>query len=165
MPRLDIALMDAANQIDALFLDHPALSEDEELRADMIEGATTADEVLSRLAKIIREREAFAAAQRILSREYSEKARRNEDAAGKLRQLAGSLLDRAELRKWPSPHGTFSVTPGRPSVNVTDADALPDALTRITRSPDKAAILEALNAGTNVPGAELTNGSQIVRLT
>jgi hypothetical protein len=58
MPRLDIALMDAANQIDALFLEHPALAEDEELRADMIEGATTADEVLSRLAKIIREREA-----------------------------------------------------------------------------------------------------------
>lgn len=165
MPRLDIALMDASNQIDALFAEFPALAEDEELRADMVEGATTADEILSRLAKIIREREAFAGAQRILSREYSEKARRNEDAAGKVRQLAAALLDRANLRKWASEYGTFSVSPGRPAVLVTDADALPDELTRITRAPDKAAILEALNAGQSVPGATLTNGSQIVRLT
>lgn len=52
---------------------------------------------------------------------------------------------------------------GRPSVVVTDPDALPDEMCRIRREPDKRAIQAALGK-TSVPGALLRNPQQTVQI-
>ena len=56
---VEIAMLEQA--IDALFAEYPELAEDSALRADVLEGETNLDDVLSRILE--REREADAAGQ------------------------------------------------------------------------------------------------------
>lgn len=48
------------------------------------------------------------------------------------------------------------------SVEIMDADAIPDAFCKIVKEPSKTAIKEALKAGKTVPGAALTKGTSMV---
>jgi hypothetical protein len=71
-------------------------------------------------------------------------------------------LDVLGLRRLDDPEFTASLKAARPSVIVTDIDALPKEMLRVTVAPNKEAIGAALRAGTTVAGAELSNGGPAV---
>lgn len=60
----------------------------------------------------------------------------------------------------------FSITlaAGRDMVVIEDESLLPKEYQRITVAPDKAAILAALKAGQDVPGASLTKSQESLRI-
>ena len=59
---------------------------------------------------------------------------------------------------------TVRVQATAPSVHIVNVDELPQqyVVAKVTASPDKAKIKEALLAGTEVPGATITRGSTVV---
>jgi hypothetical protein len=53
---------------------------------------------------------------------------------------------------------------GPPSVVLTDADLVPDEFVRIERHVQLTPIKEAIEAGREVPGAVMSNGSTVLRI-
>lgn len=58
----------------------------------------------------------------------------------------------------------LSVSDGRQSVNVTDAQLVPRDYKRPRVEPDKAAIRKALMDGADIPGAELVTGDPVLTI-
>jgi hypothetical protein len=161
--RIDLAIHDIAGIAHTLFSEHPELAEDDVLRADMNEGCTDIDDVFRVIATRIREAKADGDANDTLAKLYRERKERFERREEVLRLLAKRLLDVADLAKWRTPEGSFSVIPGKPKADVYDEAAVPDSLCRIRREPDKTAIKAVLEGGEGVPGARLTNGNPSLR--
>ena len=161
--RLDLAMHDAEQVILALRTEFPELAEDEVLRADTLEGCDTVDDVFRYIATSIREAQELAEAQARLAATYKERQARFEKREETLRTLAQRLLNRADLAKWQTPEGTFSLIAGKPKVEVVAPDLLPDDCVKIKREPDKAALKAKLESDMFVPGARLTNGAPSLR--
>ena len=140
----------------------PELAEDEELRADMIEGETDAFRVLGRIVAI--ERDANAMVLAIGERAKDLAARKDRYARRKdaMRALLLRLLKAADLNKVSLPEATVSVGKGRAGVEIVDESLLPDNVVKLKREPDKTAIKAALDAGEDVPGAVLREGQPSV---
>lgn len=141
-----------------LLLQYPELAEDDVLRADMIEGATEAKELLSQIVRRIGERQSLANAAAEYAKEISERKARMERAVEALRSLAFKVMSAGDLQKMELPEATLSIRKGTPKVIVTDETVLPPDCVKTAVSPDKAAIKEKLSAGQTVPGAQLSNG-------
>ena len=62
--------------------------------------------------------------------------------------------------------GTFKVSIGKPmkKVSVTDEDALPEMFVIVSKRPAKAELAKALKGGAIIAGAELVDGSPIIRI-
>lgn len=150
---------DLLAHVDALFSAYPELAEDDALRADMLEGSTQLYEVLTRLVNI--ERDADSMGKAIASRIADLNARRQRADKRKeaMRTLMLRVMKAAGIQKAPLVEATVSVRPGRDSVEVVDADRLPDEFVRIERVPDKTALKAAL-ANDNVPGARMRSGEE-----
>lgn len=146
--------------IDALLAAYPELAEDEDLRRDMLEGSTAAYDVLTRLVNIEREANSMADAIAARVRDLTARRHRAEKRKDMARTLMLRVMQAAGIRKAPLVEATVSVSKGRDSVEIFDADALPDDLVRVERVPDKKAILEKLAANENVPGAALKVGGE-----
>lgn len=163
-PTLDAAQVQHA--ITNLIAAYPELAEDETLRADMIEGATDAFEVLDRIVSAAQDAAAMQAGIATLIEGY----RARKDAAGRreeaMRTLALRIMEAADLRKVTLPRATLSVRPTPPSVRVTDEASIPDRFWKVERKLDKAAIKAALqdDSGLPVPGAELSNGGASISI-
>jgi len=152
---------DVANlvaEIDSLFAAYPELAEDEELRADMLEGSTAAYDVLRRLVNI--ERDADSMAKAIASRVAELQARkaRMEKRKEAMRLLMLRVMKAGNITKAPLPEATVSVSKGRDSVEITDESKLPRWAYETVRKPLKKEIMERLAANKNVPGAALKTG-------
>ncbi len=162
MMRLDPAVI--KHQIDTLIASYPDLSEDEVLRADMIEGSTDLIEFMRRLE--VRRQEADTSAQAIAANIDALRARmaRFERRDQAIRYLMFNMLQAAHLRKLEMPEATLSVRLGVPKVVVTDEAALPDEFCRIKREPDKAKIKQALAELKVVPGATLSNAEDTIAI-
>lgn len=141
--------------IDALLAAYPELAEDEELRADMMEGETDLHSVLTRLVAIERDADAMIKAIADRVRDLSARKARYEKRKDAMRGLMLKVMQAAGIQKAPLAEATVSVSKGRDSVDVVDVDALPDEYVRVERVPDKKAIMERLAANENVPGAVL----------
>jgi len=137
---------------------YPDLVEDGDLRADMLEGETDLHRMVERclgerldadsIAKSIKEREA----------DLSERRKRFERKAEAMKRLIKEMMEVAALDKITLPEATLSITSPRTSVNVVDLEALPQGYFKLTRTADKTAIKTALEAGEQIPGAELALG-------
>jgi hypothetical protein len=141
-----------------LLLQYPELAEDDVLRADMIEGATEAKELLSQIVRRIGERQSLANAAAEYAKEISERKARMERAVEALRTLAFKVMTAADLPKMELPEATLSIRKGTPKVVITDEAALPGACLKTTVTPDKMAIKEMITNGVSVPGASMSNG-------
>jgi len=142
---------------------------DETFRADMLEGATDIDGVLSRLVKArIRARcnGAGAAEAKVQSaRHYDRRmaiAEREEDAA---EAMIRAVLKAAGLPSFKVPEGSISIQDGRLSLHLEPDFNPPQGYTRTKIMPDNAAIKAALEVGEKIPGASLVRGAPIVRIT
>jgi hypothetical protein len=152
-------------QISLLFDQNPELAEDEDLRADMLEGSTDLHDILSKL--VGREREAAEIVEAIKSRidKIAERRNRFKDRQQALRSVILSIMQRAELRKLELAEATISVAKTGRAVQVLDEDQIPDGFFKTKRELSKTLLKEALNAGETVPGAVLDNGDVTVRIS
>lgn len=139
--------------------------EDEQAFLDTLEGASDVTEAARRVVRWIIEQQAAEASCRDLAETYTARARmfatRQKNAKGGLLDLLNEL----GVKSVPLPEATLSAKALGVSV-VGDADpaTLPDALVRIKREPDKAAIKAALEMGELVPGYSLSNGGQTLQM-
>lgn len=139
---------------------------DEILRADMIEGETDMDGILRHLVKSLNharfdEAGAKAALEEARARYEARisSAKRKQDVA---RECIADIMASAGLEKRKLPEGSISITPGKPSLWLSDDFTAPQGLQRIKVEPDKEAIKAALIAGERIDGAEIVIGKKIV---
>jgi hypothetical protein len=140
-----------------LLASFPELADDEQALADTLEGETGLTDAVAALIRAAREDEAYEEAGAKIAAEQRERAARFGHRAMKRREAALSLMQAAGLSKLERPDFTASVGHSRGKVVITDEAALPDAFFRISRSPNKTAVGDALKAGQEVPGALLSN--------
>ena len=135
------------------------LMEDERLFADMLEGeGGDAMDVLDRVIRASIVATSFAKEAKERADAIAERAARYKARADNLRGCAFAALTALELPKVERPDFTASVRAGQASVFIEDDAAVPDAMCKITRTPDKTMIGVALRAGNVVPGAALLDG-------
>lgn len=155
---------DVANvlaDIDNLLAAYPDLQDDADLRGDMLEGSTAAYDVLTRLVNIERDADSMSKAIAERIRDLSSRKARAEKRKDAMRLMMLRIMRAIGAPKVNLVEATVSITKGRDSVEVTDADALPDAYVRIERVPDKKALATAL-ANDNVPGARMRSGEETI---
>lgn len=153
----DVANLTA--EISALFEAYPELAEDEDLRADMLEGSTAAYEVLRRLVNIERDADSMAKAVAARIGDLQARKARNEKRKDAMRTLMLRIMRAGSIQKAALPEATVSVTKGRDSVEITNEELLPDIACKVVRQPDKARIKELLDDGP-VAGARIKTGGE-----
>lgn len=155
--RLDAAIIQ--QQITALLLTYPELSEDDQLRADMIEGVTELHEFMREIERRRQDATHMAGA---IAGNIAELELRQERFTRRekgLRELMCKLMELADLRKIELPEATISMAKGQPKlVGDCDPSGMADQFVRIKRELDRAAIKSELAAGGQVPGFYLSNG-------
>ena len=134
---------------------YPELVEDDELRADVLEGETELHGLVKRLLKIRVDSAAMASAIKAIKQDNAERQARFERKADGASAMLKSLLIAADVDKVTLPEATVSVTSVRTIVEITDEDALPQGFVELKRVPKKAEIKKALEAGEQIPGAAL----------
>jgi len=154
---LDPALV--KHQIDNLLVQYPELAEDEQLRADMIEGATSAFEFLRLIERKRQDACAMAGGIATNIAELSLRQGRFERRDQAMRAIAKKVMDAAQLQKVELPEATLSIRKGQQKlIGDADADLMPDAFVKTERKLNRTAIKEAIENGLVVPGFELSNG-------
>ena len=145
-----------SRDIDALIDEYPELADDEQLRADMLEGST---ELHNIVAKALEQSQRSGEVVKGIADRQSELAERKKRYGRKqeaMRGLIFKIMERADLPKIELDEATISVRAGVPKVEYT-GDPLPDEFTRTEVKPDAAKIKNALKEGQAVPGAMLSN--------
>lgn len=156
---------DVANvlaDIDGLFAAFPELAEDEDLRRDVLEGETSALEVLTRLLNVEREGDSMAKAVGLRIAGLQSRKARAEKRKDIARQLMLRVMKAANLQKAPLVEATISVSKGRDSVEVVDESLVPSRFLKVVKSPDKTLIKAALDEGKKVRGAQIKTGSEMI---
>lgn len=136
---------------------YPELAEDDQALADTLEGISRIDRVIAKLIEEALFREALVAGIAERMRELAERKSRLSAGAEKMRSMALWAMGEAGLLKLTEPEFTATAGVSRPSVVIVDEAALPDAMVRVVRSPDKTLIGAELKLGHEVPGAMLSN--------
>jgi Siphovirus Gp157 len=137
----------------------PELMEDERLFADMLEGETdNAMDVLDRVVRASIIATSFAKEAKERADAILERVARYKARADSLRGCVFAALTALEISKIERADFTVSVRAGQKSVFIEDEAAVPDAMCRTTRTPDKVLIGAALKAGNTVAGAVLLDG-------
>lgn len=126
---------------------------------DSLDGETDAMDIIGHLIRQREEAKAFSDAAKALSDEYTARKKRMDAKAQAIAKALGDILDATGQKKVAHPIGTVSRTAGRMSVHIFDESAIPSQLTVTTTKPDAGAIKKQIEAGEDVPGAELVRGS------
>lgn len=148
-------------QIDALLIERPELIEDDILRADMIEGATSMHDVLGLLVGLAADADGMANAIKGRAEALALRKARFERRSDAMRSLIQKVMERAELNKVQLPEATLSISFRKPSPIVTDDAALPDEFCKFKRSPDMGKIRET---ETLPPGCSMSNGRNVLSI-
>lgn len=146
-------------QIANLYLQYPELRDDDEvLRADMLEGATNLDEMLTMILRSIEDTKALRDGTKLRLEELRARQDRFKLRIEFLRSMALQIMQHAEIKKRELPEATLSIRAGvQQVIGEADPAALPDDLCKISREPDRTKIKEALQAGQHLEGLALSN--------
>lgn len=161
---LQIALADLESELAHLFVEYPELAEDEQLRADTVEGSTAVYDVLERILSIALDTRTMIDALKERARLIGERKGAAEKREQAMRTLALRIMNRAQIAKAQLTEATLSVRPVAPGVKILDEAAIPESFLRIKKELDRTAIKAALEAGQDVPGAALGNGGQTLAI-
>jgi len=145
-------------EIDAMLREYPELAEDAALRADMLEGATDIKEILISLNRALDDTNALQAGVQSRIELLHDREERFGLRVQFIRGLIFKVLETAQLKKCELPEATLSLR-NNPQALIGNADpvSLPDDLVKITRTIDRKKVREALEAGQEVPGFQLSN--------
>lgn len=145
-------------EIGALLDAYPELADDDELRADMLEGSTDLERIASRIVRRRTLAVAGVVGIKVVEADLKERRARFERQEEAMKALLKRVLTLAGADKLTLPEATVSITKPRESVDVQDVGALPQGYFNTIRQADKKAIGDALKAGEAIPGAALTVG-------
>lgn len=137
---------------------YPELAEDESLRADILDAETDFHKLIDSLVKRKLDAREMAAGAKARKQEVGERQSRFERQEAGFDTLIKSLMQFADMQKVVLPEATVSITKPRTKVNVIDVNDLPQGFYAVERKPKSAEIKAALEAGEQVPGAELVLG-------
>lgn len=157
--RIERAMAEAQAFRAGLLAHDPELAGDPDLILDTMDGETDALDLARRLVRFALAAEGQARAAKERADALAARAKRFRDRSATARGTVLAMMDALGVKRLDDPEFTASRGMGRQSVHVSDADAIPDALVRVERVPDAAAIKQALDAGQDVPGAVLSNSS------
>jgi len=132
---------------------------DEDALRDTVEGMTNLSEVLGSILRSHLDDLAVLAALRARILDMQARSARLETRAEKKRALVASAMERAEIRRLAEPDFTASLRQVAPGLVVLDERAIPEPFWK-PQPPklDRSALIAALKAGEQVPGASLGNG-------
>jgi hypothetical protein len=147
--------------IEFLLAQYPELQDDEDLRADMLEGETRITEILTALNRYREDTRALADGSQQRMDELLARKKRlglRVEFIGKLMQ---TILATAQIRKIELPEVTLSIRENPQSLQIDEGSIaeLPDDLIRTKVEPDRKKIREAIVEGRNVPGCVLLDAS------
>jgi hypothetical protein len=147
-------------QIENLKVSHPELIEDDEAWLASLESETKFEELVTQLVRRIDDSKALAEGTAGRLTELQERKARLLHRMESLRNLLFKLMESAELAKLELPEATITIRKGSPQlIGEADPVSLPGDLCKISRSPDRTAIKEALKNGQTVPGFSLSNST------
>lgn len=152
---IQVDIADFKAHVAALLAAYPELSEDDELREDMIAGETDMVPLIERLLRRKLDADTMASAIKERKADIAERQVRYERQSDGYRALIKSVMIAADLDKVTLPDATVSVTKPRVTVEITDEASLPQGFVEVKRVPRKAEIKKALEAGEEIPGAVL----------
>ena len=131
---------------------------------DTLEGETDLLEALAEVAKSAREDEAMASGVGLYITELQQRKSRMEKTADHKRTLIIMAMEKAGLNTVKQAACTLSLSATAPKVVVKDEAQIPSRFWKpADPTLDKAALKEALDAGEEIQGAELSNGG--IKLT
>lgn len=139
------------------------LADDDELKADTIEGETNLHEALVAALHRVAEIEAHADGINAAIKRFKQRGDRLEAQAERIRAAIALALEMAELPKIELPTATIALRKTPPKVIITSEADIPSSFFKEPPPViDKKAILDALKANVSVPGAELSNGGMSI---
>jgi hypothetical protein len=148
-------------QVEALVLHLRTMLGDDDIHdqllLDSLEGQTDLFEMAGRLLDWIENDEGTKAALVSQIQDRNDRKSRAEKRIDAYRETLRGLMEAAGIDKLPLPEATVTLRKVAPKPVVTDPEALPDALCKITRKPDMAAIKAAV-IDQPLPGVALDNG-------
>ena len=144
-------------EISGLLAAHPELLEDEVLREDMVQGSTSAFELLSELVRKIGATQAIASGTSEWIGQLQERKARLERREHALRGFIMKIMQTAELKRAELAEATLSIRQGTPKVVIYNENEITPEFIRTTTVPDKQKIRAALLAKEFVPGCSLDN--------
>lgn len=153
-------------QIENLVRQYPEIAEDEILRADMLDGETSIEQVLTSLVRMGED----ARAMRDATQTQLDNLKARGDRFGRRivfsRALIFKILEAAKLKKKELPEATVYLRNNAPAlIGEPDGDKLPDDYVKVERKPDKKKIKDAMIAGTTFEGLALSNQPPSVVVT
>jgi len=142
------------------------VADDPEALHDAIEGETGLIEAIGEAVTRIIEIKALDEALGARAKRISERRARLDAQAERLRTAIVVAMGDVDIKKIELPEATISRKAVPPKCIVTDEAALPSRflVEKVSVTPDKKALLEALKAGEAVPGATLSNASETLAI-
>jgi Siphovirus Gp157 len=141
------------------------IGDDEDMAATAVEGETTLVEAISGAVDRHQELEAFQEVLETQIKALSERRSRFEDQAARIKAAIHVAMGQGELRKLELPQATLSLRAVPAKAVILDEAILPAKFWK-AQDPklDKKAVLDALKAKEDVPGASLSNGGETISI-
>lgn len=137
---------------------YPELAEDESLRVDVLDAETDFHRLIDSLVKRKLDARELAVGAKARKQEVAARQSRFERQEEGCDVLIKGLMQFAEMQKVVLPEATVSITKPRTKAIVRDVNELPQGFYK--RDPKISEIKAALEAGEQVPGAELALGDE-----
>lgn len=136
---------------------------DEQTLKDTLEGEAWPLELKAQnYAFVIRNMEASSEAIKAAEKQMAERRQAIDNRAKQLKERLKGAMELAGMTKIECPHFVISIAKNPKSVDLYEPGLLPPEFTkRPPPEPDKTAIKEALEAGREVPGAALKQGTSL----
>lgn len=129
-----------------------------DLEAEINNAIENVDTLIVKSIRSMKEAESNAAAVKSRISDLEIRQSRFENQARAIRSVIFAAFDVMGWTKFQHPEFTVTVGKPRDALIITDEAALPSEYIRTKSEPDRTLITSALKAGTEVPGAILSNG-------
>lgn len=141
------------------------IGDDEEMIATVVEGETGLIEAISASVDRMRELEGHSKAIDYQLTDLKLRQSRFDRQAERIKAAIHVAMGQAEIRKLELPQATLSLRSVAPSAEITDEALIPSKFWK-AQDPklDKKAVLDALKAKEDVPGAVLSNGGETIAI-
>ena len=135
-----------------------------EVIADTLEGLQgTLEDKAVNVAKFFKNLEATAQAIKGAEQRMAQRRNAIEHRVASMKDYLKTHMEACGITKIESPWFTLAIQKNPAAVEIMDEDTIPDEFVEIvtTRKVNKAGIKQAIEAGTDVPGAVLTRGTRL----
>lgn len=154
---------DAARSLLANIRD--VIADDEDMVLTAVEGETSLIETITQAVARLAELDGHTEALNIQIKALTERKSRFEAQHDRIKAAIAVAMQQAELRKLELPAATLTIKAVPPKADITDEALIPSKFWK-PQDPklDRKAVLDALKAKEDVPGARLTNGGETLSL-